>query len=313
MHDVLTPRVSDSMEEGTIGAAAGGAAAAGGHGASPVARRTAARLGVKLASVVGTGPRGRILKSDVALAARRAPAAASAVSAPAPEPERGVTVEEPTRAQALIARRMAESRATVPEFAIQVDVDMTDALELRARLKEIAAPAPSLNDIVVKACASALQHHPRANGSYRDGRFELHDAVNVGIAVAAPDTLAVPVVRDADSKSLGAIAAESRRLAERVRSREITPPELSGGTFTVSNLGMFGIDRFEGVIDVPQAAILCVGAVRERPIVRDGQVVPAPTMTLTLVCDHRILYGADAAAFLRDVRRALEQPLSVVL
>jgi pyruvate dehydrogenase E2 component (dihydrolipoamide acetyltransferase) len=201
----------------------------------------------------------------------------------------------------------------VPDFALEVDVDMTAAIEVRSRLKAVTSPAPSLNDIVVKACAVVLRRHPRANGSYRDGRFELHDSVNVGFAVAAPDALVVPVIRDAATKSLGAIAIETRRLAERVRSGAVTPPELSGGTFTVSNLGMFGIDRFEGIINAPQAAILCVGSVADRPVARDGRVVVAPTMTLTLACDHRILYGADAAAFLRDLRAALEEPLLIAL
>jgi pyruvate dehydrogenase E2 component (dihydrolipoamide acetyltransferase) len=296
-----------------------GSGDANGLNASPVARRTAARLGVDLASLSGTGPHGRILKADVVTASVTAsPAVAPAPGPPAPaptpvEPDAGRTTHALTRTQSVIARRMAEARATVPDFSLEVDVDMTAAIELRSRLKAITSPAPSLNDIVVKACAVVLRRHPRANGSYRDGRFELHDSVNVGFAVAAPDSLVVPVIRDADAKSLGAVAAETRRLVERVRSGAVTPPELSGGTFTVSNLGMFGIDRFEGIINVPQAAILCVGAVADRPVARDGEVVVAPMMTVTLACDHRILYGADAAAFLRDVRAALEEPLVIAL
>jgi pyruvate dehydrogenase E2 component (dihydrolipoamide acetyltransferase) len=298
--------------------------------ASPVARRTAARLGVDLARVSGTGPHGRILKADVVTASVAAPPAAAPEGAPAApavtvpglppastraagEPDAGQTVQSLTRTQSVIARRMAESRATVPDFALQVDVDMTAAIDLRGRLKAITSPAPSINDIIIKACAVVLRRHPRANGSYRDGSFVLHDGVNVGFAVAAPDSLVVPVIRDADAKSLGAVAVETRRLVERVRSGAVTPPELSGGTFTVSNLGMFGIDRFEGIINVPQAAILCVGAVADRPVARDGQVVVAPMMTITLACDHRILYGADAAAFLRDIRTALEEPLVIAL
>lgn len=291
--------------------------------ASPLARRTAEALGVDLATVIGSGPNNRILKSDVVAASQvdesvttsAEPAVAVApapapVAAPAgPQP----TVEELSRTQALIARRMAESRATVPEFEIQVDVDMSAAIEIRARLKELADAAPSLNDIVVKAAAVALRRHPRANGSYRDGRFELHPRVNVGVAVAANDALIVPTVFDADTKSLGAIAAETRQLIERVHAGKITPPELSGGTFTVSNLGMFGIDRFAGIINAPEAAILCVGAIRERPTAVDGQVVVRPIMSMTLACDHRILYGADAAQFLNKVRECLEQPLTMLL
>ncbi len=293
-----------------------------GISASPVARRLAVRTGVELSAITGSGPYGRILKADV-FAANSAPApsaglaaagsAPSAAAVPPPAPPVEAAYEELSRTQAVIARRMAESRATVPDFAIEVDVDMSASLELRAQLKRIADLAPSLNDIVVKAAAAALRNHPRVNGSYRDGRFELHDWVHVGVAVAGEDTLVVPVVRDAHVKSLGAIASETRALAARVRSGEITAPELSGGTFTVSNLGMFGIDRFEGIVDAPQAAILCVGTVRERPVALHGEVVVRPMMSLTLACDHRILYGADAARFLAEVGALLEQPLRLAL
>jgi pyruvate dehydrogenase E2 component (dihydrolipoamide acetyltransferase) len=231
----------------------------------------------------------------------------------APEPVAAATGEELSRTQALIARRMAESRATVPDFALEVEVDMSAALELRARLKELSEAAPSVNDFVVKAAAVALRRHPRANGSYKDGRFELHDEVNVGVAVAAPDTLVVPVVRNADGKSMGAIAADVRAMAAPVRDGAISAPELSGGTFTVSNLGMFGIDRFEGIINVPQAAILCVGAIRDRVVAVDGAPAVRPIMSMTLASDHRILYGADAAQFLAEIRTLLENPLTLAL
>ncbi len=268
-----------------------------------------------LATLAGSGPHGRIVKADV-VAATPTPVLASDPPSGAiaiPETASGATVVDLNRTQSVIARRMVESRATVPDFALEVAVDMTAALAMRAELKLLVDPAPSLNDLVIKACANALARHPRANGSYREGHFELWSQINVGVAVAAEDALVVPVVRDADTKSLGAIAADTRVLAERVRSRTITPPELSGGTFTVSNLGMYGIDRFEGIINTPQAAILCVGAVVERPVARDGQVVIAAQMTVTLACDHRILYGADAARFLADVRLLLEQPIGLFL
>jgi pyruvate dehydrogenase E2 component (dihydrolipoamide acetyltransferase) len=283
---------------------------------SPLARRIAQRLGVDIASIAGSGPHGRIVKADVIAVTLAAPApaqAAATAAAPVASPESGATLVELSKTQTLIARRMVESRATVPDFALDVDVDMTAALAMRSELKQIADPAPSLNDLVIKACAIALRRHPRANGSYRDGRFELWSEINVGFAVAAEDALVVPVVQDAGVKSLGTIATESRALAERVRSGAITPPELSGGTFTVSNLGMYGIDRFEGIVNVPQAAILCVGAVTDRPVARDGEVVVAPQMTLTLACDHRILYGADAALFLAEIRTLLEQPVGLFL
>ena len=179
---------------------------------------------------------------------------------------------------------MAESKATAPDFVMTLEVDMEEAVALRGQLKAAAGddPAPSFNDFVVKAAALALRDFPRANGAYRDGQFELYSRVNVGVAVAGQDALVVPTVFDADKKSLGAIAAESRRLAERVREGKITPPELSAGTFTVSNLGMYGIRRFVAVINPPQAAILAVGELSPRPVVRDGEVVVRALMELTL-------------------------------
>jgi pyruvate dehydrogenase E2 component (dihydrolipoamide acetyltransferase) len=199
---------------------------------------------------------------------------------------------------------------------LTVEVDMEEAVELRKQLKASAAEGdavPSFNDFVIKASALALRDFPRANGAYRDGTFELYSRVNVGVAVAGQDALVVPTVFDADVKSLGQIARDARAVAERVRAGAITPPELSGGTFTVSNLGMFGIKRFVAVINPPQAAILAVGALEPRAVVRDGEVVIRHTMELTIACDHRILYGADAAQFLGRIRERLERPLSLAL
>jgi pyruvate dehydrogenase E2 component (dihydrolipoamide acetyltransferase) len=297
--------------------------------ASPVARRIARERGVDLHGVAGTGPGGRILKADVeaatgatAAATPSAPAATPAASTGAPAPadvataKGEVTVQEPTRTQQTIARRMAESRATVPDFTLQADVDMEAAVAARASLKA-AAPegqaVPSLNDMVVKACGLALRELPGVNAGYRDGRFELYSRVNVGVAVAAPGALVVPTIFDADRKTLGEIAREARALAAKVREGTITPPEVSGGTFTVSNLGMYGIREFTAVINPPQAAILSVGAVEPRPVVRDGQVVARHTMSVTLACDHRILYGADGAEFLGRVRALLEAPMALAL
>jgi pyruvate dehydrogenase E2 component (dihydrolipoamide acetyltransferase) len=228
-----------------------------------------------------------------------------------------VTVQELTRGQAVLARRVAEAKATVPEHTLSAEVDMEAAVALRAQLEAMAAAegeaAPSYNDLVVRACALALREHPRANGAYKDGRFELYSRVNVGVAVAARDGLVVPTVFDADQKTLREIAHETRRLAERVRAGTVTPPELSGGTFTVSNLGMFGIQSFTAVINPPQAAILAVGEMTLRPVARDGEVVARHAMTMTLACDHRILYGADAAEFLGRIRGLLEQPIALAL
>jgi pyruvate dehydrogenase E2 component (dihydrolipoamide acetyltransferase) len=203
----------------------------------------------------------------------------------------------------------------VPEFELRVDVDMGAAVELRERLRELGAdPLPSYNDMVVKAAARCLREFPRVNGAYRDGVLETYPRINVGVAVAADDALIVPSIVDADSKTLGDIARTTHALAAKVRDGSVTPAELAGGTFTVSNLGMFGIDSFSAVINVPQAAILAVGALAKRPVVADDdEIVVRPMMTLTLACDHRVLYGADGARFLARLRELLEQPLSFAL
>ncbi|MEA2454554.1 MAG: hypothetical protein QOI45_816 [Thermoleophilaceae bacterium] len=295
--------------------------------ASPVARRMARELGVELARLEGTGPGGRIVKADVQAAADSGDGAPQAEEAPAreqqaaPEAQRGeagakgeAEIQELTRLQQTVSRRMAESKATAPDFSIALTVDMTDAVELRKRLKEVSDPAPSFNDMVVKASAMALREHPRVNAAYRDGKFELYDRVNIGVAVAAQDALVVPTVFDADRKSLGQIARDARAVAEKVRDKTVTPPELSGATFTVSNLGMFGIEQFTAIINPPQAAILTVGALAKRPAVDDtGRIVARDQMQLSLVCDHRILYGADGAQFLARVKELLERPLSLAL
>jgi pyruvate dehydrogenase E2 component (dihydrolipoamide acetyltransferase) len=296
--------------------------------ASPIARRMARELGVELSGLHGSGPGGRIVKADVEAAAggvREAerPAAAPARAAPppaaaeSPETAKGeVQVVELNRLQRTIARRMAESKATVPHFYLEMEIDMTECVRARAQLKQVIAegsPVPTFNDMVVKSCALALREFPRANGAYRDGKFELHSRINVGIAVAANDALVVPTIFDADRKTLGEIAGDARALASRVRDGAITPPELSGGTFTVSNLGMYGVTNFSAVINPPQAGLLAVGAVQPKPVVDGDQIVARQMMGVTLACDHRILYGADGAQFLARVRDLLQQPLSMAL
>ncbi|HTZ87617.1 MAG TPA: dihydrolipoamide acetyltransferase family protein [Solirubrobacteraceae bacterium] len=294
--------------------------------ASPLARRIARERGVDLHALDGSGPGGRIVKADVEAA--RVPGRATPPAAPAPEAvpaasaredvskAKGETVvQELTRTQQTIARRMAESKATIPDFTLQSEVDMEACVALRNELKRISSDeAPTYNDMVVKACALALREHPRANGSYKDGTLQLHSRVNVGVAVAAQDALVVPTVFDAEQKALGEIARETRALAARVRDGSITPPELGGGTFTVSNLGMYGVKSFSAIINPPQAAILSVGAVEPRAVVRaSGEIVARHTMTLSLVCDHRILYGADAAEFLARIRELLQTPAALTL
>jgi pyruvate dehydrogenase E2 component (dihydrolipoamide acetyltransferase) len=297
---------------------------------SPLARRLAREHAIEIQTLAGSGRDGRIVKADVeaavaangaapastAPAAKPEPATAPAVRAPEPAPaaEGEVEVVELTRTQTLIARRMAESRATIPEFTVSVEVDTEALFALRDELRGQAKPLPSVNDFVIKAAGLALREHPRANGSYRDGRFELYSRVNVGMAVAAEGSLVVPTIFDADQKSITQIARETRALADRVRDGSVTPPELAGGTFTVSNLGMFGVSRFTAVINAPQAAILAVGAAIARAVPDEvGRLRARRVMELTLSADHRILYGADAAAFLGSVRTPLEKPLRLLV
>jgi pyruvate dehydrogenase E2 component (dihydrolipoamide acetyltransferase) len=213
--------------------------------------------------------------------------------------------------QRLIARRMVESKTTTPDFTLEVDVEMERAVALRASLKEASSldeRPPTLNDLVIAASARALREYPTANGCFRDGQLELHERVNVGFAVAEADTLLVPTIFDADQLSLDEIGRASRDLVERIGRRKVTPLELAGGTFTVSNLGMFGISSFTAVINPPQAAILAVGAVRTTPVVRGEEIAVGRRMALTLVCDHRVLYGAPAARFLMHIKALLEAP-----
>ena len=290
--------------------------------ASPLARRMARESGIDLSALTGTGPGGRIVRADLDQAGGVAPPPQPGAEPGAPEaaPARGnkgaVTIEQLSRTQVQIAQRMAESRATVPDFTLRAEIDMQQAVGLREQLRRVERATevvPSYNDMVLKACAMALREHPRANAAYRDGAFELYERVNVGIAVAAQDSLIVPTVFDADRKSLLEIAREARKLAERVRQRTVTPAELSGATFTVSNLGMYGVTSFAAIINPPQAAILAVGELREQAVIRDGQVGAGLRMSVTLTCDHRILYGAPAAEFLARIRALLEQPVNLLL
>jgi pyruvate dehydrogenase E2 component (dihydrolipoamide acetyltransferase) len=322
------PRAEAPTAEAPPPAEAPPAVAAKGDGrvkASPIARRIAKDRGLDLSSISGSGPGGRIVKADVEKA-EAAPAAAAAPTAPAaaargalerPETAKGETSHQDlTKLQQAVARRMAESKATAPHFYLTAEVDMSRAVEARTRIKASTPEGeavPSFNDMVVKACAIALREHPRANGAYRDGRLELYSRVNVGVAVAAQDALVVPTVFDADLKGLRQIAREARELAGKVRDGTVIPPELSGGTFTVSNLGMYGIDSFAAVINPPQAGILSVGSITEKPVVRDGEIATAHLMSVTLACDHRILYGSDGAEFLARIRALLEEPLGLAL
>jgi pyruvate dehydrogenase E2 component (dihydrolipoamide acetyltransferase) len=280
--------------------------------ASPVARRVAVELGVSLHGIAGTGPGGRVTVDDVR--------AAGDAAAPALEREDAagkgeVTARELTPTETTIARRMTDSATTTPVLTAATDADVSLILALRSGAREAGEEVPSLNDFVVRAAALALREQPRLNSSYAEGRIETYSRVNVGIAVATDDdTLLVPVVLDADRKTLAEIAADSRRLADAARRRTLTPEELHHATFTVSNLGMFGVRSFTAIVDPPQAAILAVGGAR-REAFEDSpdRVSFRDVITVTLTCDHRVVYGAHAAQFLSRMRELLERPLTLTL
>lgn len=247
------------------------------------------------------------------------PAQPQAQQPPAQQPQqsgeqtatRGVSTPiEPTSAQQTVARRMAESKATAPEFFVETEVDMTTCVAYREQLRSMVSPLPSFNDFVIKAAAQALRQYPNVNASYKDGHFEQYSDVNVGIVVSGTDTLAVPTLFNVDRKGLAQIAAESHQLAEAVRTRTIQPSQMSGGTFSISNLGMYGVERFTAILNPPQAAILAVGAINRRAVIaEDGMsLVVRQIMNVTLTCDHRILYGAEAAEFLGAIKAWLESP-----
>ena len=288
----------------------------GGLRASPIARRMADAGGLDLRTLAGkgTGPDGRIVKADVekALAGgvKPAPAARAAPQAAAP-PGEGDEVRELTPMLRAVARRMAESKATVPHFYVSSEIDMTRALELRAELNGALADSGEkvgVNDLIVRACAQALVQHPQAHRSYVDGHHVYHSHVHVGIAVALDDGLIVPVLRDAETKGVRQLAAETRDLVKRARDGKLRQSEIEGGTFTVSNMGMFDVAAFSAIINPPESTILAVSSTVERAVVRDGAVVPRKIMSVTLSCDHRACSGADGARLLQTVKRHLEAP-----
>jgi pyruvate dehydrogenase E2 component (dihydrolipoyllysine-residue acetyltransferase) len=271
--------------------------------ATPVARRLAAELGVELTGVEGTGPGGRIVRADVRDAAE------PDATAPA-----GANDVELTPTQRTIAARMSESRSQIPEFTLEAEIDMEALAELRDELRDLGRdPLPSFNDLVVKAVGLSLRKHPALNSSWADGRIRRHERVNVGIAVATDDALYVPTLFDADSLSVFEIAERAQTQIARVLDGSISPEELRDGTFTVSNLGMYGVRRFTAVINPPQAAILAVGEVARRPVVdQAGAIVARHEMDVALSCDHRVVYGAEAARFLQTLKNLLERPVALV-
>ncbi len=286
--------------------------------ASPIVRKIAAARGIELAKVRGSGPGGRIIKQDLenaeavpAAAESKTPPAASLPTAPAPNGG----VEPFSRMRSTIARRMVESMREAPHFYVTTEIDMSEAVRLRTSLKlsDRVIANVTYTHLLVKAVAVALGRHPRLNASFTGDGRELKAEINIGVAVALDDGLIVPVLHDCQTRSLLDIAAQTNALVERVRTGKPRPQDLSGGTFTISNLGMYPVEHFTAVINLPQAAILATSAIKERPVVRDGQVVISRTMMATLSCDHRVLDGASGAQFLQELKNLLENPVGLMV
>ena len=295
-------------------------AQANGVKASPLARRLARESGVDLSTLTGSGPEGRIVKEDVLAAAEKAGGGRTA-EAPAPRPRRRagqeVEVEEPNRMQATIARRMTASKTTVPHFYVTVEARVDEAVRMRQQLKEMVPNADrvTMTDMLTRACAIALTRFPEVNASWVDGHFERKRSVNIGLAVPPAQGLGllVPVVHDVDEKDLVQISIESRQVIERARSGKPSAGDLEGGTFSISNLGMYGVDEFSAIINPPESAILAVGAIKDAPVVEDGRLVPGKVMRMTLSVDHRVFYGATAAQFMAEVKKLVENPASLIV
>jgi pyruvate dehydrogenase E2 component (dihydrolipoamide acetyltransferase) len=277
--------------------------------ASPLARRIARERGIDLSNVAGTGPEGRVVAEDVERAAATgAPAAPSAAPTPTLVPQE-VEVEQLSSMRKTIARRLTEAWQA-PVFQLGITVDMGRALEVRKRLVDLHGDGakPTVSDLLTKICAMALMRHRAVNALYKGDAIELHPSANVGIAVAIPNGLVVPVIQGCERKTIAEIAAARAELVDRARSGKLRQGDLDGGTFTISNLGMFGIERFIAVLNPPQAAILAVGSTEEKAVVVDGEIVVRQRMELTLTCDHRAIDGATGAGFLGDVKAFLEEP-----
>jgi pyruvate dehydrogenase E2 component (dihydrolipoamide acetyltransferase) len=276
---------------------------------SPLARQLARKHGLDIAGIPGTGPGGRVVRADVETAIAARPDTAP-VALPEPEDEKVPL----TSIRRITAQRLTES-AAAPHFYLTSVVNAEPLLAVRTQLNEQLSDSGvkvSVTDLLIRACAVALQAHPQVNASWAGDHLIRHARINIGVAVALEDGLIVPVIRDADRKRLSEIAAEAHALAQRARAGKLAPDEFSHGTFTISNLGMFGIDHFTAVINPPEAAILAVGAAREEAVVRDGQLVVGTTMKLTLSIDHRVLDGATAAGFLQDLVGLVERPLRIL-
>ncbi len=291
--------------------------------ASPLAKSIAKEAGVDISALQGSGDGGRIIRKDVeaALNGGTAAPAATPVAAPAATPAPSFTAsgeayEEKMVSQMrkTIARRLTESKNGAPHFYLTMEINMDKAVEMRPRLNELAAPVKlSFNDIVIKAVSVALRKHPAVNSSWLGDKIRYNNHINIGVAVAVEDGLLVPVIKHADMKSLSGINQEVKVFAEKARNKKLQPDEMTGNTFTISNLGMFGIEEFTGIINPPDACILAVGAIIQKPIVKDGQIVVGNMMKVTLSCDHRVVDGATGAEFLQTLKGILEEPMRLLV
>lgn len=287
--------------------------------ASPLARRIAAEKGIDLKYVKGSGDNGRITKIDID---QYTPASASAANAVKPATsvvsnavvgQVSFTDAPVSQMRKVIAKRLSESLFTAPHFYLTMQIDMDAAIAARTKINEVASVKVSFNDLVVKATAMALKKHPKINSSWMGDFIRYNDHINIGVAVAVDEGLLVPVVRFADSKSLTQIGAEVKDFAQRAKDKKLQPSDWEGSTFTISNLGMFGIDQFTAIINPPDACILAVGGISQEPVVKNGQVVPGNIMKLTLSCDHRVVDGATGAAFLQTLKQLLEEPVRMLV
>ncbi|MFN7162637.1 MAG: dihydrolipoamide acetyltransferase family protein, partial [Fimbriimonadales bacterium] len=285
--------------------------------ASPLARKIAAEHGVDLAQVQGTGPKGRIVERDVLAyieaqkAAAPAPAPAPATPAPAPVAAAEVRTEPLNRLRQITAQRTTEAHQTIPHFYLTMEIDMENALALRQQLNQLDERVRvSVNDLIIKACAVALEQHPVVNARYQQGQLVHPDGIHIGVAVAAEQGLLVAVLKHCEGKSLHRIAQEAQLLIQKARDGKLLPDEMAGNTFTISNLGMFGIEQFTAIINPPASAILAVGATKRVPVVGDdGAITPRQRMKVTMSCDHRVIDGAVGAQFLQTLKQVLENPL----
>ena len=285
--------------------------------ASPLARRLADDLGVDLGSVEGSGPGGRVVKRDVEEASERAEKAPAASGAPAWSSDEAEYEDVPiSQMRKTIAKRLVQSIGPVPHFFLTIDVDMGRVMEARKSINamlEEEGRKVSINDLVLKATAAALKKHPNCNAHWMDGKIRRFNAVHLGVAVAVEDGLITPVVRHAHAKGIARIGDEVREMAGRAREKKLKPEEYTGATFSVSNLGMFGIHEFTAIINPPEAGILAVGGIEDTPVVVDGQVVVRPRMRITMSCDHRVIDGAQGSRFLQTLKAMLEEPTAIVV